>query len=285
MTVAIDRAFVRIDEGLVHYRHVCPLAPSGQPPLVLLHASPGSSRGLEELIAALAERLPGTWIIAPDTLGNGDSAPPAPDVPDIAYFAGSVLRLLDALGIERCTLYGTHTGARTACEAGIADPARFSQVIFDGIGDYSDEMRALLLAEYAPEIAPDEYGRHLIWAFNFVRDQALHYPYFLRDPEHRLMTRPVAGAEELHWRVVEVLKGITSYHKSYRAAFAYRASERLPLLDMPAIFLDNPSELPTLRAMLARLAGSANGRIVESTSAVDARASAIASCMAEAGAG
>lgn len=186
------------------------------------------------------------------------------------------------LGIERCTLYGTHTGARTACEAGIADPARFSQVIFDGIGDYSDEMRALLLAEYAPEIAPDEYGRHLIWAFNFVRDQALHYPYFLRDPEHRLMTRPVAGADELHWRVVEVLKGITSYHKSYRAAFGYRASERLPLLGVPATFLDNPAELPTLRAMLARLAGRAQGRIAESAATVAARADAIAGTMARA---
>lgn len=280
MSVMIDRAFARIAEGLVHYRHVSPAVPSGEPPLVLLHASPGSSRGLEDLIRALAERLPDRRIIAPDTLGNGDSAPPAPDAPDIAYFADSTLRLLDVLGIERCTLYGTHTGARTACEAGIAAPERFSRVIFDGIGDYSDEMRALLLAEYAPEIAPDDYGRHLIWAFNFVRDQALHYPYFLRDPEHRLMTRPVASADELHWRVVEVLKGITSYHKAYRAAFAYRAGERLPLMGVPATFLDNPAELPTLRAMLANLAALVpTGTIAESPATIPARADAIAAAV------
>lgn len=279
MTILIDRAFARIDEGLVHYRHVTPAAPSREAPLVLLHASPGSSRGLEDLMRAVAERLPGRRIIAPDTLGNGDSAPPAPQVPDIAYFAGSVLRLLDALGVAHCTLYGTHTGARTACEAGIADPARFSRIIFDGIGDYSDEMRALLLAEYAPEMVPDDYGRHLIWAFNFVRDQALHYPYFLRDPAHRLMTRPVASADELHWRVVEVLKSITSYHKSYRAAFAYRADERLPLLGVPSTFLDNPAELPTLRAMLAQLAATAGGTIAVSEASIAARADAIASAV------
>jgi pimeloyl-ACP methyl ester carboxylesterase len=281
MTILIDRAFARIDEGLVHYRHVLPTVPSAKPPLVMLHASPGSSRGLEELIAALAKLLPDRWIIAPDTLGNGDSAPPAPDAPDMAYFAGSLVRLLDALGVQRCALYGTHTGARTACEAGIAQPERFSHIVFDGIGDYSDEMRALLLAEYAPEVAPDEYGRHLIWAFNFVRDQALHYPYFLRDPAHRLMTRPVASPDDLHWRVVEVLKGITSYHKAYRAAFAYRARERLPSLRIAPHFLDNPQELPTLRAMVGDLAALAGGTIVECAATTAAKAEAIARIMAD----
>ena len=60
-----------------------------------------------------------------------------------------------------------------------------------------------------------------------MRDQALHFPYFLRDPEHRLMSRPVPDADELHMRAVEVLKALRTYHKSYRAAFAYPGRARL----------------------------------------------------------
>ena len=36
-------------------------------------------------------------LIAPDTLGNGDSAPPGIDRPDIAYFADSMRRMIDVL--------------------------------------------------------------------------------------------------------------------------------------------------------------------------------------------
>ncbi len=199
-------------------------------------------------MAALAALAPERRLIAPDTLGNGDSVEPAVETPDIAWYADRVAEFMTALGIDHAPVYGTHTGARIAAELGIAHAARVDAVLFDGIGDYEPEMRALLLERYAPAIEPDEYGRHLIWAFNFIRDQAMHYPYFLRDPEHRLMTRAVPGAEEMHERVIELLKSVTSYHKSYRAAFAYRATERLPLLSKRTGFLDSVAELPTLRA-------------------------------------
>ena len=276
MTADIGRAFARIDEGLVHYRVVGGPA-ADRRPLVLLHASPGSSRGLEPLLAALHARAPALHAIAPDTLGNGDSAPPVPATPNIAYFADAVVRLLDVLGIDRADLYGTHTGARIACEAGIQYPGRVGRVVFDGIGDYAPEMRELLLRDYAPEMRPDDYGRHLIWAFNFVRDQALHYPYFLRDPEHRLMTRPVPQADELHTRVVEVLKGLTSYHKSYRAAFAYPSADRLPLLARPALYLDCTAELPALRERVASFAAATpDARVAAIDGSPQAKAEAIA---------
>jgi len=253
MSDIVERAFVRTEDGLVHYRSAGPITGA---PLVLLHASPGSSRGLEALIEALHHADPERWILAPDTLGNGDSAPPSAEAPDIAWFAGSLVRLIDRLGIAHATLYGTHTGARIACEAAILAPERIGRIVLDGIGDYAPEMRALLLRDYAPEMQPDEYGRHLIWAFNFVRDQALHYPYFLRDPEHRLMTRAVPEAEEMHIRTLEVLKGLTSYHKAYRAAFAYPATQRLPLVPCPALFLDSRAELPVLKAKVRAFADS-----------------------------
>lgn len=269
----IDRGFARIAEGLVHYRAIP--GRGDAPPLVLIHASPGSSRGLEAMMIAIA-RADDRALLAPDTLGNGDSAAPAADDPDIGYYADATLRMLNGLGIERFDLYGTHTGARTACELAVAAPGRVNRLIFDGIGEYDATTQAELLAHYAPEMAPDDYGRQFVWAFNFVRDQALHFPYYQRDPAHRLMTRAVPDAAELHDRAIEVLKSLTSYHKAYRAAFRYPTSARLPHVVAPTAFLSPADDLPSLRAQADRYAALiADARVVPIAAGPDSRAAAI----------
>ena len=50
----IDRAFVRLAEGPVHYRYLDGRARRPELPLMLLHASPGSSERLEPLMSGLA---------------------------------------------------------------------------------------------------------------------------------------------------------------------------------------------------------------------------------------
>lgn len=260
-TDPVDRAFVRVDQDEVHLRRVDGSAPGL--PLVMLHASPGSSRSLAALMRTLHESDGARTLIAPDTPGNGDSFAPQPEEPDIAWFADSLVRLLDRLDIDRADLYGAHTGARIACEAAAAYPDRFARVIFDGIGDYEPEMRDLLLRDYAPAMEADDYGRHFLWAFNFVRDQALHFPYFLRDPGHRLTTRAVPSASDLHASTLEVLKGLTSYHKPYRAAFRYQSGKRMGDIPIPAMLLSAENELPSLRAATQALAAQLPvGRIV-----------------------
>jgi len=52
----VDRAFVRLAEGLVHYRH----AGDGGVPLYMAHSGPGSSHGLAPLVAAFGFQPPGT---------------------------------------------------------------------------------------------------------------------------------------------------------------------------------------------------------------------------------
>jgi len=251
----IDRAFVRIAEGLVHYRY-CGRKNRKQLPLYILHASPASARALEPLIHELASAR---HVIAPDTLGNGDSAAPAEEAPDIDYFANSVIRILDTLGIEKVDLYGSHTGARTAAELSASYSKRVGKVVLDGITEYEPDFKRILLANYAPDMEPDEFGRHLIWAFQFIRDQSLYGPYFMRDSAHALK-RPIRPAENLHYHVVDVLKAITTYHKPYRAAFRYPARERLPLITVPAMVImseDDPAHLRESAASMAELIDSA----------------------------
>jgi pimeloyl-ACP methyl ester carboxylesterase len=273
----VDRAFIRLAEGLVHVRSIpaAATAPANTVPLVILHSSPSSSRAMEHLMLAMAARRPGVLILAPDALGNGDSAAPAPEAPDIAYFAEALARLLTEMDVERVDVYGSHTGARIAAEYAAAFPARVRRLILDGIVDYPDELRAQILANYAPPIAPDDYGRQMIWAFNFTRDQSLYFPYFMRVAEHRLVAS-VPSAEELHLRSIDILKALSTYHKPYLAAFRYRASERFPLIEARTLMLSSPADAPMLRASAAELSVLLrDGRSLEVDVGVEPKADAI----------
>ena len=240
----IERAFVSLAEGQVHIRRIAAVAPTTRP-LLLFHASPTSSWFMQGLMRELALRLKTRTLIAPDTLGNGDSDPPGPQAPDIAYFADSQRRLIDALGFDKVDLYGSHTGARIACEFAAAYPERVGRAILDGIIDYDDDMRRLVIENYAPSVPADNHGRHLIWAFNFVRDQALYFPYFQRDPAHRL-SGAMPDAATLHRATLDVLKALDTYAKPYVAAFEYRAYARMPAITAPVLLLRPQGELPVL---------------------------------------
>ena len=223
----VDRAFVRIKEGQVHYRTCGPKSETSALPLYMIHASPSSSFNLVPLMSKLGEDR---TVIAPDTLGFGDSPPPTQEVPNADDYADSVVRVMDAIGLETCDVYGSHTGAHIATELAILHPDRVRRLVFDGIGMFNPEDKADFLANYAPEVQPDEFGQHLIWAWNFVRDQVIHFPYFRRTPEFRNTDSSMPPPTAMHNVVLEVLKGLTTYHKGYRAAFRHNDRERLPLI-------------------------------------------------------
>lgn len=271
----IDRAFVHIDEGLVHYRR---LAGAGHP-LLMFHPSPNSSRGLVPVMQALRAAGCQADMHAIDTLGNGDSAPPRADLdaPGIEYFGDAMARVMDALGLETVDLYGMHTGARIACEVALLRPDRVRRVVFRGISDFDEATRNARLEHYAPACDYDDYGRQFIWAFNFVRDQALHSPYFKRDPEHRLTNRAVPNAADLHERTLDVLKNLTSYHKPYRAAFAYRTTERIAKVAAPSLFVKSAGDPPHIAAAASELAAMlTDARVAAISGALHEEAAAIA---------
>lgn len=255
----IERAFVRLDEGQVHLRRL-PAADPGATPLLICHASPASSWFMQGLMLALREAGHRGEIIAPDTLGNGDSPPPAGDEPDMAYFSASMDRMCDALGLGAVDAYGTHTGARIVCELAAGHPGRVRRLVLDGITEYADDLREAVIANYAPVVEPDEYGRHLIWAFNFVRDQSLFFPHFMKKPEQRLAV-PIPSPDVLHRATLDVLKALGTYSKPYLAAFRYRAYERMPLVSAPTLLLKAENELALLNQSVATALGLLpNGR-------------------------
>jgi pimeloyl-ACP methyl ester carboxylesterase len=229
-SVRIRRGFVDVAEGQVHFREAGQRVP-GQPSLVLIHASPASALTLEPLLRAFGRHR---HVIAPDTLGNGDSSAPTAEVVNVPYLADAHHRALDALGITHFDLYGTHTGASLASELAIGHPDRVRSLILDGVGLYGEEEQAEMLAHYVPDVRIDQNGSqlHLIWSF--VRDAYLFWPWYRKDSAHRRPTG-LPEAHALHDKLVEVLKAARTFHLPYRAALGHDKRARLPLVRVPTL--------------------------------------------------
>jgi pimeloyl-ACP methyl ester carboxylesterase len=223
----VTRGFVDVSHGQVHYRR----AGASGPPLVMLHASPGSSRQLEPLMAAFG-RTRRVW--APDTLGNGDSSPPREAQPTIETLAAGAIEALDGLGLDQVDLYGSHTGASIAATIALMQPKRVRRLVLDGVGLYAPEEQAEILAGYLPDVPVDHQGLHVLWAWQFCRDTYLFWPWFRHD---KAGVRDVGlpSPEALHAKFVEVVKAYGSFRASYRAAFMFDKRARLPLLSVPTL--------------------------------------------------
>lgn len=222
----VRRGFVDIEEGQVHYHE----AGEGDRPFVMMHGSPISSRTLLPLITRLA---PSRRVIAPDTLGNGHSSPPAPAEPDIPYFADAHVRALDALGVDRFDLYGHHTGTKISVEIAIAHPDRVGKVIMDGSSVRAPDNRDLLLSGIKP-IEADDDGTHLLRAWHMVRDAYLFFPWW----KHTADARRDLGLPDtvaLHEEVIDMIAGIRTYHLPYGAAIGQLLQERLPHLSVATL--------------------------------------------------
>jgi len=225
----VFRSFLTLDDRQIHYRSAGLAfdAQTDRLPLCMAHASPGSSFSLIPLMSELAT---GRAVFAPDMEGNGDSDPPLLDETHIEWYAQRLAHVVDALKLDRIDLYGSHTGAQVACEFALTFPDRVGRLVFDGIPLFPDAVRSDFLANYAPAMQPDDYGRHYLWAYGFMRDQYIHFPHFRRDVAHRRHVGDLPSAEVLHRTTLEVLKALQTYHLAYRAAFRHRVEERLPLL-------------------------------------------------------
>ena len=234
--VKLKRRFADVGALQVHYREG---GTGDATPLVMIHASPGASRQVAPLAALLAN---GRRVMAPDTAGNGDSdalPDPTPAIPDLAAHAHAAI---DKIVDGKIDLYGSHTGASIAMEIALTAPDKVRRLVIDGMGLYAADEQSDVLRNYAREIAPDLEGTHLLKVWHFCRDQYLFWPYYNRTAEGRL-PNGLPDAEEFHDFVVEVLKAMRTYHRSYRAAFRHPKRDRLVKLKLPVLVLTSPSDM------------------------------------------
>lgn len=107
------------------YRHRAPVGVPDAPPMVHIHGFAISGSVLLPTAKILSQRFD-TYV--PDLPGHGRSAGPATPL-DFIGFADSVVRFLDAVGLERASLVGNSMGSAVIAHVGRLYPDRVERLI------------------------------------------------------------------------------------------------------------------------------------------------------------
>ena len=214
MSTIIRCGYVDTDSGQLHYREA---GDRSLTPLLLLHQSPSSS----EMYLALMDKLAGRyWCIAPDNPGFGNSAAdfgkPVSEI-DVGDYACSIHQCLQGLGIDRCAVFGHHSGAAIAVQLEHDYPGTASAMVLSGPTLFSEAMKAALPAMSAP-FPQDESGSHLLGMWERLRG---------KDP-----------SVELNLSLRELRLAFTAgehYQQAYAACGAQDFAGQLPAIECPVL--------------------------------------------------
>ncbi|MPZ84372.1 MAG: alpha/beta fold hydrolase [Actinophytocola sp.] len=207
--------------------------PGDAPVVLLLHGFPTSSRMFRHLIPALADRY---HVIAPDHLGFGYSAAPA----DVEYTFDMLTDvtegLLDALGVDRFSMYVQDYGAPIGWRLALRRPSAVRAVISQNGNAYEDgfvpEFWAPVWA-YAKNPGPDTEPA----ARGALEVDAIRWQYLTGVPEpdlvdpdtwvldHLDMRRP--GNEEIQ---LALFRDYATNPPLYPAVHEYFRASQVPLL-------------------------------------------------------
>lgn len=206
--------------------------------LLLLHQTPRSWDEFRELIPLLARDH---RVIAMDMVGFGASATlPAPQ--SIEQFAHGAWELLDALGIDRVSVLGHHTGAAVAVEMAAGDSSRLDVVALSSCPWVDEAYRSGHSGTGGIDCAESSaHGGHLQQLWDLRR------PYY-----------PEPGTDLLDRFVHDALTFGVDPSEGHRACGSYRMEVRVGEVRVPVLLIGAGADpfsipnLPKLRAHLLR---------------------------------
>jgi haloalkane dehalogenase len=267
---SISRHFVTLQgrwgPRQVHYRRA-----GNGPALLLLHQSPQSSREFEPLMADWGRSF---TVFAPDSPGYGLSDPLGVEQAGLEDFADAIAEFLDAVGIERCGVYGYHTGSGMAVALAHQYSQRISAIGCNGLVMLTPPELEDILANYLPKFEPSWDGAHLAWLWARMREQMIFFPWY----DRRLATRmdfPMRDPQALQQSLMEFLNAGDAYRVAYRAAFTYDAGPVVSQLTVPTLV--TAARVDPLCAHLERIDTAADCVKIEASTD---HQSAVAQCFA-----
>ena len=227
----IRRAFADVRRGQIHYAE----AGAGDP-VLLLHQTPRSWAEYRWVLPLLGRHH---RAIAMDTLGFGDSCAPREDT--IEGYAEGVVALLDALGIERASLVGHHTGGVIAVEVAAAHPDRVDRLVLSCTPLVDEEGRRHRSG--VDDVPPSDDGSHLV---ELWRRRMAFYPAGRRDL--------------LEAFLLDALKAGRRAAVGHVAVRTYVMEERLPRIQAPVLLIGGTGDV--IHDDLPRLAQALPGSAV-----------------------
>ena len=236
----VIRGYTTVSFGQVHYRSA---GKARRPVLVLLHQTPSTSAMYEDLMRALANDF---RLLAPDTPGMGLSDPVEGRM-TIDALANGLVEFLDDLRVDRCYVFGHHTGAAIAAQLGANLPDRVEAVVLSGPTLIDATLRAKL-----PEVAAappfDEGGGHLVERWRRICQMDRDVPL------------AIANRETLNAIALD-----DCYRAAYEAVMAHDVERALTALTCPALVFAGTRDVlyPRLNAALSLLAKGSKREIAD----------------------
>ena len=227
--LGIERHYIDIGDRLVHYR-----AAGHGPPIILIHQSPKTSEELVPLIHALSGH---NRVIAPDTPGYGLSDPlnRRDKKLSIDDFVDALAELIDALGLTKPGIFGSHSGAIMGVRLAIQHPDKVGCLIANGILINTAKERAELADNYFPRFEPQWDGSHLSELWSRIKDQHIFYPWYQRTTRYRINWP--ASNQDYAKTALDLLEAGDFYIDAYRAVLTYDISPDLQKLALPTCLL------------------------------------------------
>ncbi len=206
--------------------------------VVFQHASAGSSRSCAALMRQFVGQRP---VLAVDLPGNGESdklggAEPLSVADQAKYLAGAIR----AAGYSEADVVGDWGGGIVGIELTVQEPDLVRHLAIPNLVDLNAATRDKYLANYTPDITPNDYGTHLTRAWTMVRDQQLFAPWFERKGANAVRSHePELDAAVVHQRTMDLLKCADVYQARYASHFSYPVAERLPQAHCPVLIGDS----------------------------------------------
>jgi len=185
------------------------------PPVVLLHESPRSSAVLLPLAQMLAADF---TVFALDTPGYGLSDPLPLVRPNVEDYADAIAASLQALGLTRAAVYGTHTGAAIALAMAKRHADLVVGAVLDGYPVFTPSEGDLHAYHYLPAFEPAWDGSHVARLWSRVRDQYTFFPWYQPGRDNRLRRDPPQPAQQ-NAVIRDLLAAGRHYATGYEAAF------------------------------------------------------------------
>lgn len=106
-------------------------------PVIFIHQSWWNNFEFEKVLPLVAKKYK---VYSPDTLGFGFS-PPAPWDWEFEQLCDSFIEFMDALGLEKASLVGQHTGSLVAADLAARYPERVDKLVLGGLAIYEERIR------------------------------------------------------------------------------------------------------------------------------------------------
>jgi len=236
--LGVRRGFLAVPGGTIHYAE----AGAGAP-FLLLHQTPRSWDEYRDVLPLLGHAV---RAIAMDTLGFGDSVNETGE-DSIERYAEAAGDFLDALGVERASIVGHHTGGVIALELAARRPELVERLALSSTPWVDDAFRQERAAGPGVDRVPtSEDGEHLVGLWRFR--QAFY---------------PPGRIDLLERFVVDALRAGPRREEGHRAVYRYRMGERIGLVRAPVLLIrasDDRFAYEHVTRLAGRLPGS---RIVD----------------------